>query len=97
MHLSDLQTYILKQVYSNGPQCSRSAFETFYKKIGEEDVKVITRSIERLILKGLIIGYGHKTAQKLFIERVSLTPKGRKLAKAIAKDQQRLPFKIRLR
>jgi len=95
MNLSDLQKYILKQVFIQGPQTPRSAFEAFYKKTDEESVKVITRSIERLILKGLLIGYGHKTAEKLFIERVSLTPKGRKLGKAIAKDQQRLPLKLK--
>lgn len=97
MRLSDLQKYILKQVYIRGPQTPRSAFELFYKKSGEDDVKVITRSIDRLILKGLAIGYGHKTAEKLFIERVSLTPKGRKFARAIAKDQQRLPLKLKKR
>ena len=93
MHLSDLQKYILKQVYITGPKCSRSEFLRFYKKPGEKENKIITRSIDRLILKGMLVGFGHKTAEKFFIEKASLTPGGRRLAKLIAKEQPRLPFK----
>jgi hypothetical protein len=87
----------LKQVYISGPQSPRSAFAAFYKQPREKEIKIITRSLERLIAKGLLIGYGYKTAEKLFIQRVSLTPKGRRLAKQIAREQQRLPLPARKR
>lgn len=92
MHLSDLQKYVLKQVYISGPQCPRSAFAAFYKQPREKEIKIITRSLERLIAKGLIVGFGYKTAEKLFLQKVSLTPKGRRMAKQIAREQQRLPL-----
>ena len=95
MHLSDLQRFILKQTYIHGPQCPRLEFVKFYTEPTEEEIKIITRSLERLIAKGLLVGFGHKTAEKLFIQRASLTPKGKRIAKQITRDQQRLPFKNR--
>lgn len=103
MYLSALQRYILKQTYINGPQCSRSFFNKFYprttsgagrgKKSREQEIKIITVSLERLIAKGLIRGYGYKTATKLFLDKVSLMPAGRKVIKKLLDDQQRLPLK----
>ena len=95
MHLSDLQKYILKQVFIRGPRSGREIFLKFYERVGEAEVKIITKSLERLIMKGLAVGFGHKTAEKFFIERVSLTPKGRKFGRKIAQDQQQLPLKLR--
>ena len=94
MRLSDLQRYILKQIFVNGPKTHRGVFMKFYKKKTDDEVKIITRSLERLITKGLLIGYGHKTAEKLFIEKVSLTPTARRIAKKLVHDQQQLPLKI---
>lgn len=92
MRLSDLQKYILKQVYLSGPKCPRAQFLKFYREPEEEEVKIVTKSIERLIAKGMLIGYGHKTAEKYFIESVSLTPQGGKRARTIVRDQPKLPF-----
>ena len=93
MRFSDLQKYILIKTFKNGPKISRSVFEKFYKKPGDQEVKIITVSIERLIAKGMVKGYGYKTAEKLFIQKVSLTPKGKKIAQKIAMDLQRLPLR----
>ena len=95
MHLSDLQKYILKQVFIRGQRCGREVFLKFYDRPDEAEVKIITKSLERLIMKGLLVGFGHKTAEKFFIERVSLTPKGRTFGKKIAQDQQRLPLRLK--
>lgn len=94
MRLSDLQRYILKQTYVHGPHCARSVFIAYYAKPTENEVKIITKSLERLITKGLLTGYGHKTAEKWFTEDVSFTPAGRRIAKAIIAQQQRLPLKL---
>jgi len=93
MRLSGLQKYILIQTYKKGPKLRRSFFESFYKKPKDQEVKTITVSIERLIAKGLLKGYGYKTAEKLFIQSVSLTPKGRNQAKQLYRDGQLLPLK----
>lgn len=92
MRLSDLQKYILKQTYVAGPRCPRTVFERYYKKTSENDQDVITRSIERLIGRGLLVGYGHKTSEKFYIQKVSLTPTGRKVARELRLRDQQLPF-----
>src|SRR3989338_1556836 len=92
MLLSDLQKYIVTQVYARGPKCGRSVFESFYKNAGEQENKIITVSLERLITKGFIKAYGYKTAEKFFIREVSLTPRGRRRAHQLREDAERLPF-----
>ncbi|OGY91605.1 MAG: hypothetical protein A3B30_01300 [Candidatus Komeilibacteria bacterium RIFCSPLOWO2_01_FULL_52_15] len=90
MQVSDLQRYILKQTYIRGPRTSRAAFSAFYQKPSDDEVKAITRSIERLIARGLVIGYGRMTAEKMYIETVSITARGRNYVKRML--QLRLPF-----
>ncbi len=95
MQLSDLQRYILKQTFIHGPRCDRSVFDAFYRKNRkDEHIKIITRSIERLIAKGELIAHGHKTAEKFFIQTVQLTPKGRRVASQVVRQQQRLPLAL---
>jgi hypothetical protein len=75
----------------------RRSFRGFYasrpdapsRKDQEND---ITRSMERLIDRGLLSGYGKRTPAKWFIESVSLTPAGRRLAKRLRGEQQSLPL-----
>lgn len=55
---------------------------------------VISRSVDRLISKQLLVGYGRKTARKWFVERVRLTPKGKTVARQMLGEQQTLPLKI---
>jgi len=97
MYLSKLQKYILSQCYFlSKKRLSRKKIENFYlkqKKKPKEIVKIITKSLERLIKKGLLIGYGKKTFNKWYIKEVKLTLKGKKeIQKHLAK-QQKLPFK----
>lgn len=54
----------------------------------------LTRSIERLIDRGLLSGYGKRTPRKWFIESVRLTPEGRRVARRFQGEQQRLPLPL---
>lgn len=99
MKLSTLQKYILKQcIQSNDKIISKSVLEKFYggksNNYKPKDViNIITKSVERLIKKELVIGYGWKTSHKWFIKEVKLTPKGIKVAKNLFGVQQKLPLK----
>jgi hypothetical protein len=99
MKLSALQKYILRQcVLAKDKTISKLVLENFYsnksKKPNSRDlVNIITKSVERLIKKDLVIGGGWKTSHKWFIKQVRLTPRGRKLAGGLFGVQQKLPFK----
>jgi hypothetical protein len=101
MKLSTLQKYILKEIlFSKKPRVDRKIFNKFYSKQKnppKADIRtnIITKSIERLIDKGLIVGFGEKTQHKLFIDKVRLTPQGRKTAQLLLGRQEQLPFKKR--
>lgn len=98
MKLSALQKFILKQSYG-GKKIHRLAFSKFYNnkpKVpkGEDMGKIITKSLERLIAKGLIVGYGEITKEKWYIKEIQLTVAGRNVAKKLLGEQVKLPFKI---
>lgn len=101
MVLSRLQTYILRHVRARRPQqLQRRELSDFYKSCKkppaiENQTKIITQSIERLINKGLVVGYGVKTKEKFFIKEVRLTRMGGKLARQLLGTQQVLPLKKR--
>ena len=101
MRLSELQKYILLKCFdTGGKRLTRSTLTGFYanqkdvRHGNHAHVKIVTKSIERLIDKELMTGYGVRTPHKWFIKEVKLTIKGRKAAyELIAKKQQRLPLK----
>ena len=99
MKLSLLQKYILTMVWDNRRfPVSRDKFSDFYNKIKfaptkKIQIKTISRSMERLINKGLLIGFGEKTQYKLYINQVKLTAQGKKTALALLGKQATLPFK----
>ena len=101
MKLSALQKYILKQcVQTKDKTISKAILERFYnnnknKPKPKDIINIITKSVERLIKKELVIGYGWKTSHKWFINQVKLTPKGKKIAKSLFGIQQKLPLKIK--
>jgi len=98
MQLSALQKYILKQcVQTKDKAISKANLEKFYannktRPKPKDLINTITKSVERLIKKELVIGYGWKTPHKWFIKQVKLTPKGAKLARRLLGVQQKLPF-----
>lgn len=96
MALSRLQKFILRECYlSAKTKVARQPFNKFYAKRapGSAAVDHITVSLERLIDRGLMIGYGRRTPEKWFINEVKLTPLGRRVARATLGKQQQLPLK----
>ncbi|RJO59598.1 hypothetical protein C4546_01370 [Candidatus Parcubacteria bacterium] len=95
--LSPLQKFILKE--SQGTKITkRILFKKFYLKNAkppkpEDQQNAITKSLERIIDRGFLIGYGRRTPKKWYIESVKLTPKGKRLAKSLLGKQQKFSFK----
>lgn len=61
----------------------------------EVQTKIITRSLESLTDKELMVGYGVRTPHKWFIKEIRLTSKGKKEAKKLLGEQMALPLKTR--
>jgi hypothetical protein len=99
MKLSALQKYILLQSFDAKNKLDRQVLLGFYgfgKKKAKKEIMVnsITTSIERLIKKGLIVGFGEVTKEKIYIQKIKLTPSGRVLARKALGEQKKLPFKM---
>jgi len=98
MRLSTLQKYILVEIAgARLKKYHRQGLAAFYSqrpvKQRPEDIQdVITKSIERLIDKGLLVGYGRRTTKKWYIDELRLTPLGRQLTKQLMGQQQSLPL-----
>ena len=101
MRLSKLQKYILLQCfdrkYSKLDRSGLVQFYNSYKKKPNREIMVnsITTSLERLIKKGLIVGFGELTKEKTFIEKIRLTREGIFVAKKLLGQQKKLPLKIK--
>jgi hypothetical protein len=99
MRLSLLQKFILRSVYeSRLKRFPRDTFVEFYQQkktqiSGGDKVKSITKSIERLIDKEMMVGYGVRTPHKWYIHEVKLTVKGRREGKRLRGEQQQLPLR----
>ncbi len=98
MTLSKLQRYIMLTVWeSPKPKISRQYFHQFYAKLKkapaqELQANIITTSIERLISRGLLIGFASKTQHKLFIDSVKLSAQGKKYARLNFNRQTTFPW-----
>ncbi len=99
MRLSRLQRHILLECLDGKRRrVVRTAFMDFYRKqpgspSAKDQQDSVTKSLERLIDKGLMVGYGRRTPKKWFIDEVALTAKGRKETKKLLGKQQKLPLK----
>lgn len=97
MRLSPLQRYILRNCYITPPRAvARGGFARFYeagRARPKDVVDVVTKSLESLIDKGTMVGYGVRTPKKWYIKEVKLTPAGRKLARRLLGEQQAFAFK----
>jgi len=96
--LSALQKFILLQCYyEKTKKVGREGFLKFYenskKAKPELYAKIITGSLETMIDRGLLIGYGIRTPKKWFLKEVSLTETGKKNAKRLLGKQLILPLK----
>jgi hypothetical protein len=84
--------------YAEKDKFSRGKILHFYDKQKrlpklEDRVNIVTKSLERLIDKGFLVGYGVRTPKKWFIKEIKLTVAGRKMAKSLQGKQAPLPFK----
>lgn len=93
----ELQHYILLRVLEKKGRLSRRGLEAYYelsekKPKRKDQVDAITKTLERLIDHGILIGIGVRTRSKWFIKEVRLTPKGQREALRLLGEQQKLPF-----
>ena len=99
MKLSPLQKYILLDcLNAKNYRIKRGKLVKFYDKRKvkpkrELRAKIITHSLDRLINRELLIGYGVRTSHKWFIREIKLTVKGKKEAHKLLGEQRKLPFK----
>ena len=98
MKLSALQKFIVKKCFNQPKKIlQRSLVLEFYKgdSVAKESSrqKNITQSLERLIDKELLIGFGKRTPHKWFITEVKLTAEGLKVAKKLFGEQMTLKLK----
>ncbi|MFH0780057.1 MAG: hypothetical protein V1928_04360 [Parcubacteria group bacterium] len=98
MRLSPLQKFIVLQCLSRrGSRMDRAGLVRYYGDRKKPDrnlqTKIITRSIESLIDKELLTGYGVRTPHKWFIREIKLTKKGMRQGKKLIGEQMQLPFK----
>ncbi|MBI4426661.1 MAG: hypothetical protein HY567_03720 [Candidatus Kerfeldbacteria bacterium] len=95
--LSGLQRFALIESYSRRrARLPRQLVHAFYKSMPKQPKEVqdvVTKSLESLIDRGLLIGYGRRTPKKWFIDEIRLTAAGRKLARRLLGEQLRLPLK----
>ena len=94
MRLSKLQKYILTKCLEakNKTEWPKNFLEFYPKAQLAKNKKsiqdIIHKSLESLTTDDLVVAYGHRTAQKWFIQKVKLTARGRKKAIAIIKSRQ---------
>ncbi len=98
MTLSPLQQYMVAEAAKAKPRVHRTLFEDEYRRrnpdASAKDVADgVTGAMDRLIDRGLAVGYGYRTQHKMFLTTLRLTPEGRRVAKANRpKPQQTLPL-----
>lgn len=100
MKLSRLQKFILREASGAKVKFKRNSLLKFYDKQKEpakkeDQQQIISQSLESLIDKELIIGYGRRTPHKWFIEEIKLTAKGKRQARLLLGKQQALPLRLR--
>jgi len=109
MRLSSLQKFILLEcLHSKTGRINRSRLNKFYDTVSahggpapggkarpkdEMITKILTKSMERLMNKSLLVGFGERTAHKWFIKEIRITRVGKKVARDLLGKQVSLPFK----
>jgi len=96
MRLSRLQKAILRSCYPLRGRVERTRFHALNEAEAtraQDVVEAVTKALERLVDRGLLVGYGVRTKEKWFIHAVRLTPEGRRVARRVAGEQQRLPLR----
>lgn len=95
---SPLQQYILGECYlRKDGKIDRDPFVDFYGDDSPVEsparTKIITQSLERLIDRGFLVGYGIRTPKKWFIKEVRITRLGiKQWEKFLERNQKKLPL-----
>ncbi len=94
---SPLQQYILGGCYLKKDRVKRALFINFYDSnariLPSARTKIITQSLERLIDRGFLVGYGVRTPKKWFINEVRITREGiKQWEKFLERKQKKLPL-----
>jgi len=101
MKLSGLQRFVLCECYvRRTTRLPRRTVHGYYRDMPRQPKMVqdvVTKSLERLIDRGLLIGYGRRTPKKWFIEEIKLTSTGRQHARRLLGEQLALPLRKRRR
>lgn len=58
------------------------------KRKRKDAVNAVTKSLENLIDKGLLVGYGLRTPKKWYLKETRLTSLGRRIARELQKTRQ---------
>lgn len=99
MKLSGLQRFAVLEAYTRRTaHLPRKAVHAFYRNMPNQPSRVqdvVTKSLESLIDRGVLIGYGRRTPKKWFIDEIKLTPRGRRIARVLLGEQLALPLKQR--
>ncbi len=103
MKLSNLQKFILLECYnSKTGRINRSRLVHFYdnfkasqKPDKKLQIQIITKSLQRLIDKKLLVGFGERTKHKWFIKDIKITSAGKHIAKQLLGQQLSLPLNKR--
>lgn len=97
MRLSGLQRFALLECYTRrSARLTSKSIHSFYSARPKPPgyvQDVVTKSLESLIDKGLLIGYGRRTPKMWFIDEIRLTPSGRRVARKLLGEQLALPLK----
>ncbi len=98
MGISTLQRHILLTCLDHGGTSVRAHFLRFYSRSPKppsvhDQVNAVTKALERLIDRELLVGYGVRTRLKWFIREVKLTPRGKRISRELLGKQQPLPFR----
>lgn len=98
MRLSKLQKYLLDVCFDKRyGKIDRDLFLKYYSHFARQTKKkdrvdAISKSLERLIKSGLMVGFGEMTQNKIYIHKVRLTGVGRKAIRRLLGEQRRLPL-----
>lgn len=99
MRLSGLQRFALIECYTRrSTRLIRKVVHGYYRSMPKQPghvQDVVTKSLESLIDRGLLIGYGRRTPKRWFIDEIRLTPRGRKIARTLLGEQLSLPLRTK--
>lgn len=94
--LSRLQKAILRLCDLPRGRVGRDRFDRIHDIAvtrAKDPVDVVTKALERMVDRGLLVAYGVRTKEKWFIREVRCTPQGRRVARQLRGQQQALPFR----